>query len=184
MPKRRVMQAAAFRFREDVRDPAKLAEVFLLKDGDLYRRTSVAGRPMDLLAVRPDAKINEADRNYTYFMARKLRTDQIAVAISQGKWPDEVDHLDGDLKNDEISNLVPIFGAKLPIGVQQRGSKYVSSARLYGVVAHIGTFDSPKAASEARRKYIAKWEAIDRDFERTCREGKAHAPEDFLGMTA
>ena len=99
---------------------------------------------------------------------RKFTAHRVAYAMCYG-YIDEnlvVDHINGDVTNNKISNLrlVPVItnsqniadkpfkhGSSGYLGVSKRGNKYRAQIWVNGTNKELGTFDTPE---EAHSKYI------------------------------
>lgn len=142
---------------------------FYHKDGVLYWKNPTA--PQHRVGQRAGtSKPNPDGYLYVRFKGKGFLVHRIILAMVLGRWPDYVDHKDGNRVNNLPSNLreaawrhnafnknVPERkpdARHLPRGVYLRwdGKKYIARIRRSSGKAttrHLGSFDTPEQASAA-----------------------------------
>lgn len=97
------------------------------------------------------------------FLGRHLRAHRVVFFMVHGVWPEEVDHIDGDRKNNRISNLRASCRALnstnlksrrsggLPIGISRVKKGFKACIVKSGKHFHLGTFLTVEEAFAARK---------------------------------
>lgn len=99
----------------------------------------------------------------------KIYAHHIAWAIVTGKWPKQIDHKDGNRRNNKWSNLRKATNHQnqankkkylgfLPKGVRKSRKVYCAQISVNGQYMYLGTFKTPESAHqayvEAAQKYF------------------------------
>lgn len=102
--------------------------------------------------------------------SRLMKEHRLVWFLVHGHWPKEIDHLDGDGTNNRIENLRDVShgeNMRNPVTLKRmsaaRGGKgYTLHRGRFRVrigKRHIGVFDTPEQAIEARNQAIAQYAA-------------------------
>jgi len=132
-----------------------------------HKGKSIAGNVAG--GLRPDGyvRIKLDQRDY---MAHRL-----IWLHATGRWPTEIDHINGDRSDNRIENLrectrsqnfanrEPYKHRTMPKGVRAKGSKFTARIRKAGIDRHIGTFNT---ISEAREAYLNSAKSLFGEFAR------------------
>ena len=134
-----------------------LTGVFLWKvhGNTRARKGSVAG------SIKSDGYTN------VVYQRKAYKGHRLAWFMINGVWPDyQIDHIDGDRKNNRIANLRlatcaenhqnrkrPLSNTSGFLGVYRyKYGKWCARIRVYPERIYLGTFDTAKEASEAYKK--------------------------------
>lgn len=97
----------------------------------------------------------------------QLKLHRVVFALNAGRWPQDLDHIDGDRLNNDISNLretntvengrnqkLHSRNTSGTVGVywHERHQKWVASIGVRGRLKHLGTFASKNEAMRARKE--------------------------------
>lgn len=153
------MKTVNRRRRPEVRDPDLLKTLFYMKDGVLMRDLPRFGRIISVKQGRPRKGQGGLMLNYVHVETLSLRADHVIVALLEGRWPDDVEHLDGNTLNDHPNNLKPSFGKRLPVGVKRMRGRYTASVWIPEGWQYVGIFDTVEGAVKARDRKAAEIDA-------------------------
>lgn len=147
-----------------------LSDIFVADfyEGKLYWKVARSRR----IKVGQEAGCIRPDGRCVVWLDGKLEYRyRILYFMYHGEWPEEqIDHFDINPANDSISNLRPVDNTANQhnkgisrnnktgvIGVHRvRSGKYVAQITRGGKCQHLGTFNTVKEASQARRSYGCK----------------------------
>jgi hypothetical protein len=119
--------------------------------GRLAKAGTVAGN------VRPDGYVQIKIDQSTYLRSR------LAWLFVHGRWPTEIDHINGDRSDDRLENLREAtrsqnisncrqrVGSSGFRGVSKHGNRFVAKITQGGNEHYLGTFPTAEAAAEAYR---------------------------------
>ena len=155
--------------REDV---AKLADeirevvIYDPETGQFFWRNGFSRSGSRLISQ--DRNYNGKGYNRIKVLGRRYRTARLAFLIMEGRFPEEVDHRDGDASNDAWANLREATRAennqnrRSPRreglkGANKCRSKWQSSIIVEGKNIYLGTFATPEAAHAAYCDAAAKY---------------------------
>jgi HNH endonuclease len=121
----------------------------------------------------PAGTKQKPNKNYDYerikihILGRTYPAHRVAWIITYGDIPDGmyIDHIDGDPKNNSISNLrlvthsqnhrnrsMPPSNTSGAVGVRQANGKWTARVKILGKEIYLGRFETFEQAVEARRK--------------------------------
>lgn len=107
---------------------------------------------------------SEHARSYSvWFDGRNMRAHRVAYYLMTGDWPDTIDHIDGNPKNNGWSNLRSVdtrtndrnlhraraHNSPGTLGVTKFRNKFRARITVNGVGIHLGVFTSEAAAQAA-----------------------------------
>ena len=142
-------------------DPEKLHYFFALSpespSGIVWTRCTQRRIP----AGTPAGRINQEGYYNVQLLGKTYLAHRIVWALSResdpGGW--QVDHIDGNRKNNDPSNLRLVTNrannqnksnhSELGVGVKAMGNKFQSRIRIKGRLMHLGTFRTAEEASLA-----------------------------------
>jgi len=145
-----------------------LHDLFEYRDGELFWKKTGKGRRLDLKAgnLRPDGRTD------IYLQNKLYRSHRIIYMMFYGEMPEEIDHIDGNPKNNKIENLRKVKHSENMQNVKltkantsgvknvhwfKRDNTWQVQLRVNGLRKHIGYFDdfefAALVATEARNKY-------------------------------
>lgn len=115
---------------------------------------------------------SESSRYYSvFFNGKNMRAHRVAYYLMTGDWPDTIDHIDGNPKNNVWSNLRSVdtrtnnrnlhraraHNSTGTLGVTKFRNKFRARITVNGVGIHLGVFNSEAAAqaayTEAKQTY-------------------------------
>lgn len=142
-------------------DPEKLRAVFALSSespsGIVWMRCTQRRIP----AGTPAGRINQEGYYNVQLLGKTYLAHRIVWALSGKSDPGslQVDHIDGNRKNNDPSNLRLVTNrvnnqnksnhSGLGVGVKAMGNKFQSRIRVKGKLTHLGTFHTAEEASLA-----------------------------------
>lgn len=106
---------------------------------------------------------NSTGHIYVKFQGKNYYSHRIAWLFVHGKWPDSVDHINGNPADNRLINLRCVdhktnmqnerkarsSNKTRMLGVSPNGRRYRAEIRVDGKKINLGTFDSPEVAHEA-----------------------------------
>lgn len=147
-----------------------LHEIFEYKDGQLIRRKTLGGQKRGSVA---------GSKHWTGYWIVRVRNklyqrSHIIWALCKGAMPEEIDHIDQDKDNEDITNLriasrhqncanrQKWMGREKYKGVYEtRNGKFSAQITCKGVRETLGTFSTPE---EARDVYDARAKELFKEF--------------------
>ena len=118
--------------------------------------------------------INSASASHGYLdgavLGQGVLAHRVAFAIAHGRWPVGIDHIDGDRRNNRLSNLREADQAENTLNAKIRADNKSGASGVWrlkrggwrarikrsGVIEDLGTFQTKEAAVEAWRIAAAR----------------------------
>lgn len=142
-----------------------LLEVFDYKDGNLFWKVDRRGNKVKGKQANRLKKSNGYQE--VTINKKNLYAHRVIFMMIHGRWPEQVDHIDGNRSNNLIDNLREANNAQNNRNTSLRstnttgfkGVSYYTSIKRYVAKItvnyksiHIGCFDTPEEANEAYKK--------------------------------
>lgn len=132
------------------------------ESGKLYWKVRAARNVMagDEAGANPNG-----ERRMVRIRGKKYLNTRIAWLLMTGEWPELIDHINGDTRDDRWCNLRDVGpgansrNCKTPrnntsgvVGVMRSGKKWVAKIKANYRTIHLGTFDTIEEAAKARKQ--------------------------------
>lgn len=91
------------------------------------------------------------------FNGRRVLAHRIVFYLAHGYWPEQVDHIDGDTRNNQVSNLREVTRTenmhnRVELGIYKRKDGWCARIWVNGVRKYLGVYST---AEEARLVYLS-----------------------------
>jgi len=139
----------------------EILELFYYEDGYLYNKTS---RTYNSRKDQKVGSLNKMGYLYARVRSKKYRVHRLIFLYHKGYLPDRIDHLDGDITNNNIENLrectatqnvanqVSCRGSSKFKGVYKYPYGWRAGIGIKGKSIHLGCFLTEKGAAAAYNK--------------------------------
>lgn len=125
--------------------------------------------PRNQRSVGQETGLSNGPRGYLLlkYKGKMIRTHRLAWLMVHGEWPDTIDHINGNIKDNRIENLRNVSNrencrnhykhrAGKLVGANKNHGKWQPNIRVKGKLLYLGNFDTEKEAHEEYVKYLKK----------------------------